>query len=141
MSSSTTLRWETDEVDIVTDGGTTPDEAYDDRRPMTDGGRNLRRRGPRGRLHLPTWTKDCWRGRPSGMCWLCQLRLFVRLLPLGQSDTVDAGTDQCPSCGEPIDKETIPDGYDDVHCSRCATEIEQRQDWLSTTATLLGGSN
>jgi len=47
----------------------------DDRRPMTDGGHDSPRRGPSGRLHLPRWSKDCWRGRAPGMCWLCHFRL------------------------------------------------------------------
>ena len=47
----------------------------DGRRPMTGGGHDSPRRGPRGRLHVPRWSKDCWRGRAPGMCWLCHLRL------------------------------------------------------------------
>lgn len=95
-------------------------------------------RGPRGRLHVPTWSKECWRGRPSGMCWLCRLRLLGQLF-LEERSEVEA----CPGCGEAIaagEAET-PDGYDDVHCRRCVREIEQRQDWLMNTATPIGGSN
>jgi len=50
-------------------------------------------------------------------------------------------TNRCACCGTPINEGTQPDGYDDPHCRRCTREIEQRQDWLSTTATPLGGSN
>lgn len=37
-------------------------------------------RGPSGRLHVPSWRTDCWRGRPAGMCWCCWVRLLT--LPL-----------------------------------------------------------
>lgn len=37
-------------------------------------------RGPRGRLHVPNWRQDCWRGRPDGCCWLCYGRLLTTAL-------------------------------------------------------------
>jgi hypothetical protein len=37
-------------------------------------------RGPEDRLHSPRWSKDCWRGRVPGCCWLCKLRLVGVLL-------------------------------------------------------------
>lgn len=33
--------------------------------------------GPTGRFHFPTWTKNCWRGRPAGSCWVCKARLVA----------------------------------------------------------------
>lgn len=96
-------------------------------------------RGPRGRLHAPTWSKGCWRGRPSEACWLCRLRLLGQVFLEDDDDEGDA----CPGCGETVVEGEAPDGYDDVHCGRCVREIEQRQDWITndSTATTIGGTN
>lgn len=40
-------------------------------------------RGPRGRLHLPRWTKGCYYGRPASCCWLCWGRLFAATIRYG----------------------------------------------------------
>jgi uncharacterized paraquat-inducible protein A len=72
------------------------------------------------------------------MCWLCRLRLLGQLFLEERSEV-----ETCPGCGEAITSSEVetPDGYDDIHCRRCAREIEQRQDWFMNTATPIGGSN
>lgn len=44
---------------------------------MTDGDDDRRHRfvGPRGRVHVPLWSRGCYYGRPASCCWLCWLRL------------------------------------------------------------------
>lgn len=35
-------------------------------------------RGPRENLHMPRFTKGCYRGRLEDCCWLCAVRIAVR---------------------------------------------------------------